>query len=296
MTYSHYTGQRGDNYQELETYTEPETYFTTDASGNQVAQTRMVTRTRTVTKIRWWPVSGDVEHFFDDVLVCASQSIPANLIEQLAPWDLHNAEPFKPEFLAGFQTERYTVELKAGFATARTIMDGEIRTLCCRDIGGDHQQLAIVNTQHAAITFKQILQPVWLAPYRYRDKTYRIAVNARTGEVVGTRPHSYWKPVLLVLAIAAVIAIIAGIMGLFGAVSHGAEGRREIPRQAMAPQKPLPAFQACRRTATRRGARVAGRLRTADNPVLAGWYSTGGRQERRETDSTLDACSLAGRG
>ncbi len=242
MTYSHYTGQRGDNYQEEETYTDQETYYTQDANGNQVPQTRMVTRTRMVTKIRWWPVAGDVEHFFDDVLICASHSIPANLINELAPWDLHNVEPFKSEFLAGFQTERYTVELKDGFDAARGIMDGEIRTLCCRDIGGDHQQLATVNTQHAGITFKHILQPVWLAPYRYRDKVYRIAVNARTGEVVGTRPYSYWKIVLLVLAIVAAIAVVAGMAGLFGAVSHGAQSRRDVPRSAVVSleaQRPL---------------------------------------------------------
>gem|GEM_PF-37208 len=232
MTYSHYTGQRGDNYQEQETYTEPETYFTTDANGNQVSQSRMVTKTRMVTKIRWWPVMGDVEHFFDDVLVCASHSIPAGMINELAPWDLQNVEPFQAEFLAGFQTERYTVELEDGFNTARSIMDGEIRTLCCRDIGGDHQQLATVNTQHAAITFKQILQPVWLAPYRYRDKTYRIAVNARTGEVVGTRPYSYWKVVFVVLAILAVIAIAVGIAGIWGAAAHGAQGTRDRQRPA----------------------------------------------------------------
>lgn len=220
MTYTHYTGQRGDNYQETETYTEPETYFTTDANGNQVSQTRMVTKTRTVTKIRWYPVSGNVEHFFDDVLVCASKSIPADLIEQLAPWDLPNVEPFRPEFLAGFQTERYTVDLKEGFDTARGIMDGEIRGLCCRDIGGDHQQLSSVHTQHAGITFKHILQPVWLAPYRYRDKLFRIVVNARTGEVVGTRPYSFWKPVLLVLGILAVIGVIAGIAALVGGGAH----------------------------------------------------------------------------
>ena len=222
MTYTHYTGQRGDNYQETETYTEPESFFTTDANGQQVSQTRMVTKTRTVTKIRWWPVSGDVEHFFDDVLVCASKSIPMDLINQLTPWDLPNVEPFKPEFLAGFQTERYTVDLKEGFAAARGIMDGQIRVLCCRDIGGDHQQLHTVNTQHAGITFKHILQPVWLAPYHYRDKLYRIVVNARTGEVVGTRPYSFWKPVLIVLAILAAIGIIAGIVALVGGVAHGA--------------------------------------------------------------------------
>ena len=225
MTYTHYTGQRGDNYQETETYTEPETYFTTDANGQQVSQTRMVTKTRVVTKIRWWPVSGNVEHFFDDVLVCASKSVPSDLVDQLSPWDLPNVEPFKPEFLAGFQTERYTVGLKDGFEAARGMMDGQIRVLCCQDIGGDHQQLHTVNTQHAGITFKHILQPVWLAPYRYRDKLYRIVVNARTGEVVGTRPYSFWKPVLIVLAILAIIGIIAGIVALVGGVAHGDQGR-----------------------------------------------------------------------
>jgi DNA-directed RNA polymerase subunit RPC12/RpoP len=220
MTYTHYTGQRGDNYQETETYTEPETFFTTDGQGNQTTQTRMVTKTRTVTKIRWYPVAGDVEHFFDDVLVCASESIPGDLIRQLTPWDLPNVELFKPEFLAGFQTERYTVDLKQGFDQARGIMDGEIRTLCCQDIGGDHQQLATVNTQHTAITFKHILQPVWLAPYHYRDQIYRIVINARTGEVVGTRPYSYWKIVFLVLGILAAIGAVAGIGALSGAFGH----------------------------------------------------------------------------
>ncbi|HEY3965104.1 MAG TPA: hypothetical protein VGM05_11185 [Planctomycetaceae bacterium] len=229
MTYTHYTGQRGDNYQELETYTEPETYFTTDSNGNQVSQTRMVTKQRMVTRIRWWPASGDVENFFDDVLVCASHSIPADLMNQLEPWDVHNVESFRPEFLAGFQTERYTVDLNEGFEHARGIMDGQIRTLCCRDIGGDHQQLHTVSTQHTAITFKHILQPVWLAPYQYRDKTYRIAVNARTGEVVGTRPYSYWKPVLWILAILAVAAVVAGIAALVGAVGKSAHGDRRLP-------------------------------------------------------------------
>ena len=37
MTYTHYTGQRGDDYQDTETYTE------TDADGNTVTKTRTVT-------------------------------------------------------------------------------------------------------------------------------------------------------------------------------------------------------------------------------------------------------------
>lgn len=197
MTYTRYTGQRGDNYMDTETFT------TRDSNGNLMTQTRQVIRTR------WSAAAGQVEHFFDDVLVCGSRSIPSSLLLELGPWDLRNLETFQPQFLAGFQTERYTVDLAQGFEVAREIMGGEIRQLCCQDIGGDQQQLATVNTQHAAITFKHILQPVWLAPYRYRGELYRIAVNARTGEVVGTRPYSYWKIALLVAAILALVGLFA---------------------------------------------------------------------------------------
>jgi hypothetical protein len=214
MTYTHYTGQRGDNYQELETYLDHETYMETDSQGRTVTRTRPVTKTRMVTRIRWSPASGDVEEFFDDVLVSASRSIPEDLMRELGPWDKQNYEPFQPEFLAGFQTERYTIGLAPGFDVARGLMDGEIRRLCCQDIGGDHQQLSSVDTQHTAITFKHVLQPVWLAPYRYRDRLYRIAVNARTGEVVGTRPYSFWKiafAILLALGIVAAIVAASGV-------------------------------------------------------------------------------------
>lgn len=225
MTYSHYTGRRGDNYQEMETYVDQETYTETDGQGNTVTRTRPVTKTRMVTKIRWSSVSGEVDHFFDDVLVCASKSIPSELLAELGPWDLQNYEPFQPHFLAGFQTERYTIDLKPGFASARAIMDDAIRGLCCSDIGGDHQQLSSVQTQHTAITFKHVLQPVWLAPYRYRDKLYRIAVNARTGELVGTRPYSFWKIGLAILAVLAIIGIIA----LFAGVANSAPAASVLP-------------------------------------------------------------------
>src|SRR5258708_24604509 len=86
-------------------------------------------------------------------------------------------------------------------------MDETLRRLCCQNIGGNHQNLASVNTQHVGVTFKHILLPIWLAPYRYRDNLYRILVNARTGEVVGTRPYSALKITMLVLAILASIVV-----------------------------------------------------------------------------------------
>jgi hypothetical protein len=114
----------------------------------------------------------------------------------------------KPEFLSGFQTERYAIGLEEGFAQARVIMDVEIRELCRRDIGGDQQVVHTVQTQYVGITFKHILLPVWLATYRYRDVPFRVVVNARTGRVFGQRPYSWLKITLFILAILAALALL----------------------------------------------------------------------------------------
>jgi len=140
--------------------------------------------------------------------VCASQSMPDELVATLEPWDLNALEGFRPEFLSGFKTERYAVGLEDGFARARDIMDGTIRQLCREDIGGDHQRLDEVKTKHLGVTFKHLLLPVWVASYRYRDKLFQILVNARTGEVVGRRPYSVAKIVSLIAAVV-VLALLA---------------------------------------------------------------------------------------
>ncbi|MGN6368517.1 MAG: hypothetical protein ACTHN5_09670 [Phycisphaerae bacterium] len=193
MTYTHYTGQRGDDYWDTETYT--------DSQGK--------TQTRQVRRTRWTYVAGEVDHFFDDILVCASKSLPDKLVANLEPWDLKDLNSFKSEYLAGFKTERYVIPLPDGFKTAQAIMNNEIRILCMRDIGGDHQQLSSVNTQHVGVTYKHILLPMWLAVYRYQGQTHRILVNARTGEVSGTRPYSWIKITLFILVLALAAAIIA---------------------------------------------------------------------------------------
>lgn len=203
MTYSHYRGQRGDNYTETETYTE------TNAQGQSE------TKTRTVVKTHWYPVTGEVDHFFDDVLICGSNSLPAERIRELEPWDLDQLVSFLPEYLSGFKTERYAVGLKLGFDRARDHMAQRIQALCAQDIGGDHQIVEQVRTQHVGVTFKHILLPLWLATYRHFDKVYRILVNARTGEVAGDRPWSWWKIAFAVLAVGVLVAVVlAVILGL----------------------------------------------------------------------------------
>jgi DNA-directed RNA polymerase subunit RPC12/RpoP len=213
MTHTRYRGERGDDYQDTETYTER------DAQGNAV------TKTRTVTKTRWYPVSGEVRHFFDDVLVCGSKSVPPHLVTRTEPWDLENLEPFRADFLSGFKAERYAVGLREGFGEAKQIMEPDIVRLIRRDIGGDHQRVHHKLTWYTAVTFKHLLLPVWVANYRYNERLFQILVNGRTGKVSGERPWSVWKIVGLVLLILLAVGLIALVVSL----AQGRGGKAETP-------------------------------------------------------------------
>jgi hypothetical protein len=193
QTTTWYSGERGDDYWEEESYT-------TTENGKSVTRTRKVRRTR------WHPVSGTVFDSFDDVLVVASNSLPSAQSQALEPWDLENLQNYDEQFLSGFRTERYHVDLEQGFSHAKQRMEGVIQSTIRRDIGGDHQRIHQQKTQYDAITFKHVLLPIWVSTYRYGDKPFRYLVSGRSGKVQGERPYSWPKIAAAVLAAAAIIA------------------------------------------------------------------------------------------
>lgn len=195
-TESHYEGQRGEHYWDTEVYTE------TDNQGNSVQRTRQVQRTR------WYPASGDVARSFHDVLIAATKAVKEARLNALEPWDLESLCPYEPAYLAGFKAQRYQVELPAGFEKAKEVMANAIEEDVNRDIGGDEQRISSIDTRHNNVMFRHLLLPVWMGAYKFQNKVYQVAVNARTGEVQGERPFSVWKIVLLIAAILVVILII----------------------------------------------------------------------------------------
>lgn len=190
-TTTRYVGRRGQHYWVTETYR---------SQGKE--------QTRRVRKTRWYPASGTVRVDFDDVLVCATPSLPRKLIEALEPWDLPQLKPFDGKYLAGFTAERYRIELEDGFKIADQRMEPKIRQRIYSDIGGDEQRINWMSVKHDGVTFKHVLLPLWMSSFRYGDKVYRVTVNARSGEVAGERPYSWFKILMLVLVIAAVIGVI----------------------------------------------------------------------------------------
>lgn len=199
-----YGGQRGDAY-----YTE-ETVRVQTRDGWQ-------TETRQVRRIRWTPVSGQVARAFDDVLIYAARSLPAAYVQALQPWDLSGLAAYRPDYLAGFTAEGYTVELPEAHPLARAEMIRVIQSDVRRDIGGDEQRIDRIEPEFDAETFKHVLLPVWTAAYRFRGRSYRFVVNAQTGQVRGDRP---WSAAKIALAVAAGLIVLAAAV-YFGQAESG---------------------------------------------------------------------------
>jgi hypothetical protein len=152
-----------------------------------------------VRKTHWYAASGVVHDSFDDVLVVATDSLPPTYIEMLEPWDLPQLVPYQDEYLSGFRSESYRIPLPQGFEEAKIKMVSKITETIRVDIGGDVQRIHSQNSNYDNITFKNVLLPTWLNAYRYQEEIYRFLVNARTGEVQGERPLSWWKIIFAVL-------------------------------------------------------------------------------------------------
>jgi ribosomal protein S27E len=175
-TTSHYTGERGDAYYEQQTYTE-----------------NGVRKTRNVRKVRWSSRSGTVTLWHDDVVIAATQAVSQDRLRALEPWDFGKLTAYDPAYLAGHEAQRYQLDVAKGFELAKAVMEEHIHAAVKRDIGGDEQRVHDVRSSYSGITFKHLLLPVYLGAYTFAAKVYQIVVNARTGEVQGDRPYSWWK-------------------------------------------------------------------------------------------------------
>jgi len=187
-TTTHYTGQRGEH----------RTRHVSDGKGG----------TRTETYTDWHHASGVVARTFDDVCVPASSAVVPDKLTEAGPWDLAQAAPFTPDYLAGYSAAGYDVEPSAGLEEAKQVMASVINDDCERDIGGDEQRVHSMNTAYAEVMFKLLLLPLWIAAYTYRGRTFQVVVNASTGEVTGERPYSPIKITLAVLAALIAVAVV----------------------------------------------------------------------------------------
>lgn len=191
QVHADWTAESGTYYYETEHYT--------DGQGRR--------QTRTVQKVRWRWVSGSLDHFFDDHLICGSVGVNAKHIRRIEPFPTKELVPYDPGYVSGWIVERYSVDLSQASLTSQQEMHEQVVSMCSSQVPGDTQRNLSVKDTYSDRTFKHILSPIWLLTYDYGSKSFQVIVNGYTGAISGDFPKSFWKIFFLVVTILALIGI-----------------------------------------------------------------------------------------
>ncbi len=207
--HSEWSADAGYHYYVTETYT-------TTVNGKRVTKTRQVQRTR------WRPAWGSRDDAYDDLLVHASSGQPAGLVSKLGSFDTTDLVPYRPEYLAGWCAEEYTVDLDGGWDDGRERIVGEQYARCGGDVPGDTYRNLRVQNHISGVRWKHVLLPIWSLQYRFRGTVYTVLIHGQTGRVVGKAPWSWVKILLLVFGILGGILLFVLFVGGCAVIGGGA--------------------------------------------------------------------------
>lgn len=154
-------------------------------------------------EIRWYHTRGFYNTFINDELVAATGNHDKKMLATIEPFDTENNLEYKPEYLAGFASERYTLGLSDAWDEARQDMartiEADVYAKVRREYHTSHVDSVRVRTDYRNVTYKYLLLPVWMSSFEYKGKTYRFMVNGRSGRVGGKYPISPLRVAIAVL-------------------------------------------------------------------------------------------------
>lgn len=196
-------------------------YWTFDAKVN-ARYTAMGGRHRTVTRkgadgktesqivTDWYPTSGDIRHFFDDVLVPASNKLNSKLLRRVGSYGTKQVVSYSPEYLSGYGAECFTVNLDIAHGEAIHTMEQELESMARTDVLRRYDEVTNISVRatYEDETYKHVLLPVYSTAYTYKGKQYHVLINGQSGRVDGDYPKSPAKLAGIVVAILILIALV----------------------------------------------------------------------------------------
>ncbi len=168
-----------------------------------------------------YAINRDMKIRFEKIPVDASEQMPDDVMDLIAPFHYDQLTDFRPEFMSGFYGEKYNMTADLVETRARALMKSDAEKLLRESYAGYNA----VKTVRQDVLVKDSrtmygLLPVWKYIYRYRDQEYPFYVNGQTGKIVGTAPFSRGKFVLYVGTLwgcmTAVLALLQVLLGLIG--------------------------------------------------------------------------------
>jgi hypothetical protein len=164
--------------------------------------------TRRVQHTEWHPLSGRHHSFHFHHLVSGSTGLAQGEAQAVLPFDLTAMQRYRPELLAGWLAEPFSVTPEAALAACQEAfiaLEGErIRAF----LPGDTHKGLEWTTTFDQVSEDLLLLPFWIGAYRYRGKLYRFVMNGQTGKATGTRPRSVPKILAVIFGVLLLIVVM----------------------------------------------------------------------------------------
>lgn len=160
----------------------------------------------------WHNTSGTYQHFIDDELILASNAHDTNILRMIEPFDTEDNKAYKPEYMAGYAAERYSIGLKDAWEKAKQFiknrLSGLIDSKIRRDHNADEVSSLVMNTTYSNITYKYLMLPIYISSFTYKGKIYQFMVNGQSGKVGGKSPISAIRVIIAILIALAILFIL----------------------------------------------------------------------------------------
>lgn len=165
-----------------------------------------------VQEVRYFNISGYQEVTFDDLLVQASNAIPAQFINQIAPFPTKEAVEYRTEFIRGYGASTYNKSGKECWEECKSLMHRRIESQILKRYDYDIKVALNIDTKYLNEQYKYILVPVYVGHYNFKGKLYNFYVNGYNGKVGGKTPVSklkiFFTVLLVLLGIASIFLLV----------------------------------------------------------------------------------------
>ena len=156
---------------------------------------------------------------FHDVPIDASTKMVDELMDSLEPFDMKDAVPFNPVYMAGYAADRYDVSARQN----ESRLDTRIQDFVNHDIRNELRDYATVQYVGGFVNVgqkkaKYVLLPIWVLSSTWNGEIYTYAMNGQTGKVSGRIPvdpasvRKYWLKYSVIFSI---IVFIISLILLF---------------------------------------------------------------------------------
>jgi len=186
-----------------------EYWWETVSSTYTDSQGKRSTRTRRKRHTEWHPLTGGHHCYYHHHLVSGSTGLPQAEAEEVYPFELTELRRYRPQYLAGWVAETFSVTREAALAECQRQFRETEGERIAKFLPGDTSSGLEWTTTFSEVSDDLLLLPFWIAAFDYRGKPYRFVLNGQTGITTGMLPISWWKVLATALLVGTLLVLLS---------------------------------------------------------------------------------------